>query len=208
MGPLSISVAFLMATAALAGKCDLSSWHRNVLRNALKQRAANAASTAKPCPEDPCPTSPLGPYKNIKFGKIDHVPGLKNGGKPSASIIYPDEALAGNVSFPILSWGHATFIGSISPGTDTAYIAAMATVASYGFVIIGADTCPLVECASLFHEDMLQVIASCSANRTLHPALKHADFTRTGLKVRTLDLLCFFVVVFLSFWPSSCLLRG
>ena len=176
-------ILLLMTTAAMAGKCDLTSWRRNIFERALKQRSLNATNGGKPCPEDPCPTSPHGPYKNIKFGKINYVPGLKNGGKPSASIIYPEEAVTGNKSFPVLSWGHATFIGTISPGTDTAYIVAMSTVASYGFVIIGADTCPLVECASLFHKDMLQVIKSCASNRTLHPALKNADFTRTGSQV-------------------------
>ena len=188
------------------------------------------ASADKPFgPYKPCPTSPLGHYKDIKFSSIDAIPGLKGSlwDKPTATIVYPQEALSGGchcpllppftaaptanccccihrcgthcqllllllllhpllllypllllllyplllagTKFPVLIWGHGTGIGSIAPMTNLSYIVAMSTVASQGFIIVGPDTCRYLECASLFHEDMLQTLKACSANRCFRP---------------------------------------
>ena len=123
-------VTFLLAAAALlpsalAGTCTLHSAAARPIDDAFKSyNNTSRAHKGRPCAEEPCPTSPLGPYKDVRFDKIKNVPGLKQSGTHSASIIFPAEALSGTV-FPVLSWGHATFIGSISPGTNTASVPAI-----------------------------------------------------------------------------------
>lgn len=183
-----IALLLALPLASVGRLCTLAGHNAQPLFNTAPPsptvtQCYGRASADKPfAPYKPCPTSPLGHYKDIKFSSIDAIPGLKGSpwDKPTATIVYPQEALSGT-KFPVLIWGHGTGIGSIAPMTNLSYIVAMSTVASQGFIIVGPDTCRYLECASLFHEDMLQTLKACSANRTLHPALHHADFDRVGV---------------------------
>jgi len=55
------------------------------------------------------------------------------------------------------------------------------TVASYGFIIVAAESCPVIECSSGYCADQQQTIRACKSNPSLHPALANADFDTVGV---------------------------
>ena len=125
---------------------------------------------------------PLGPHTNVTFERIPFLPGLVNGDKTSAVIVYPTEAaLDSDDTFPFLSFAHATFVGGSFPPTDIAYKTLLTQVVSLGFIVVAPESCTSKECASNFAKDQLTTITDCKSNRTLHPALAAADFTRVGV---------------------------
>ena len=63
-----------------------------------------------------------------------------------------------------------------------AYATDLRTVASYGFVVVGASSCPETQCGARYSADQLQTIAACKQHGAkLHPALAKADFSRTAV---------------------------
>jgi len=116
-----------------------------------------------------------GPY-TVSEGKIPLIPGLTMGRPYNADIVYPKQIKTGE-KFPFISFAHGT--GARDPIND--YKVALTTVASYGFVIVASRSCPIIECATPFVHDQLQVITACSQNKTLHPALATADFSIVGV---------------------------
>jgi len=128
-----------------------------------------------PCPH---PTQPVtrGPYK-IARDLIKEIPGLKDA--PTADqrggiITYPRDYKDANETFPFLVFGHGAAHSGVLIGD--AYHTLLNTVASYGFIVVAPLDCAFGD----FTHDMLQTVTACNDNKTLHPALSAADFSRTG----------------------------
>lgn len=121
----------------------------------------------------------LGPY-SVKVGKIDHIPGLKFGAPHTGFIFYP-EAKNTTEKFPLLSFAHGVFVGSIFPPSTTCYATSLEIVASYGFIVVGPNSCPAVNCLTEFAADQLATIKACKENPSLHPALASANFDIVGV---------------------------
>lgn len=120
---------------------------------------------------------PKGPY-SVKTGTISKIPGLSLGGPYSAYIIYA-EPKTGGEKFPFISFAHGTTAGGAKTLTD--YAQDLETVASYGFVIVAAESCPTIECFSGYCKDQQQTIRACKSDPSLHPALANADFSTVGV---------------------------
>jgi len=124
-----------------------------------------------------------GPYQ-VQAEKISNVPGLTQGGAPVAYIIYPagadDETQFPQGSFPFLSFAHG--ISTFAPyDVYNAYGPILRIVASFGFIIMAAQTCPTPgKYCPQFYLDQLATIKAAQ-QRTLHPALKSADFSNIGV---------------------------
>jgi len=54
-------------------------------------------------------------------------------------------------------------------------------VASYGFIIVAAESCPQFACASRYCADQQQTIRACKGNPGLHSALANASFDAVGV---------------------------
>jgi len=128
-----------------------------------------------------------GPYE-VDTGSIPFLPGLLGGPPYTAKIAYPKQAVErragstntnstnGNQLFPFVSFAHGTGGGSL-----LTYLSDLNEVASYGFIVVAPQSCPVLECSSGFYYDQLATIEDCAVNRHLHPALASADFSKTGV---------------------------
>ena len=111
------------------------------------------------------------------------VGGLVGGGSQQAMIYYPVQHDAQNLSlapsFNVVSFGH----GATSGGEklDPAYHPLLTTLASYGLVVIAPMSCPDGFCPVQLADDLGSVLTTCDAKRGLHPGLKNANFSRTGV---------------------------
>jgi hypothetical protein len=172
-------------SVAVAGPCVLANNNTQRVSDyvaAVNQHMRDTRMTT--LIDTPIGTGP-GPYK-AKFDRIRKIPGLTQGGKTSAVIIYPEEALDANgnptgATFPFLSFAHATFIGGTFPATDIAYKTLMNTVVSYGFIVVAPETCSAKECASAFAKDQIATLDACKSDPSLHPALASASFDKVGV---------------------------
>jgi len=125
------------------------------------------------------PSLPLGAYKP-NFGKINRLPGLNQGAPYSAAIVWPTPQ-SSDEKFPVLSFAHGTGVGSTNPESAISYNQVLKFVASFGFIIVAPDSCPLIECASGFAHDEITALKAVKENPGLHPSLASADFNRTGV---------------------------
>lgn len=117
-----------------------------------------------------------GNYTTVRCGTIAHVPGLTKGAPYTASIFYPD----GNGPFPVVSFAHGT--GTAGVSLTLGYGTDLVTLAAYGFIVIGFDSCPLIECGAAFSIDQVAVLAAVKEHGgKLHPSLARADPTRTAV---------------------------
>ncbi len=119
---------------------------------------------------------PRGPYA-VKADTISKIPGLSLGGPYSGHMVYPESS--SDEKFPFLSFAHGT--GSGGRQTYAGYKRAFEIVASYGFIVVGPDSCPQIECAGGFSKDQLATIKACKEDPSLHPALANADFSKIGV---------------------------
>jgi hypothetical protein len=125
------------------------------------------------------PIPQLGPFKTQSAQFT--VGGLIAGGSQDACIYWPldtVEAGAGAPARNVVAFGHGKKAGGAE--MDKAYHPLLSTLASYGLVVIAPLSCPEDMCAKDLAVDLGHVLDACSANRTLHPALAHANFTRVG----------------------------
>jgi len=120
---------------------------------------------------------PKGPYE-VKTGTIENIPGLSLGGPYSAYVIYAVPKKSGE-KLPFISFAHGTTAGAARLLSD--YRTDLELVASYGFVIVAAQSCPLKECYSGYCKDQQATIRACAKDRSLHPALANADFSNVGI---------------------------
>jgi hypothetical protein len=60
------------------------------------------------------------------------------------------------------------------------YSAILTSVASYGYVVVGTESCVSDYCV-LFYQDVLHTIEACRVNgTTMNPIFAQTDFTRVG----------------------------
>jgi len=112
----------------------------------------------------------------VDHGTINDIPGLAQGPPYSGVIYYPREDPVGQ-NYPFVSFAHPK-----GPFSWDGYVTDLSTVASYGFVVVGASSCPTSQCGARYSADQLATIAACGKHGTLlHPALAKADFTRTAV---------------------------
>jgi len=114
----------------------------------------------------------------VKTGTIKYIPGLTKGPPYAAVVVYAVPKTSGE-KFPFISFAHGTTAGGAKTLVD--YATDLEVVASYGFVIVAAESCPLVECFSGYCHDQMQTIRACKQNPALHPALASADFSNVGI---------------------------
>lgn len=121
-----------------------------------------------------------GNYTTVRIGTIAHIPGLTHGAPYTASIFYPTEALTSPERFPVVSFAHGT--GTAGVSLTLGYGTDLTTLAAYGFIVVGFDSCPLLQCGAAFSTDQLAVLAAIKAHgATLHPSLANADTERTAV---------------------------
>jgi len=96
---------------------------------------------------------------------------LTAGGGNDVVIVYPKGA-AGE-TFPVIVYGH----GALSTVTGL-FAKQFKTIASYGFIVVAPNSCPLV-CD--FRKDMIATLEAAGISPPLHPALATADVNRTGI---------------------------
>ena len=124
------------------------------------------------------PVSQQGPFQTASAQFT--VGGLVGGGSQDAFIYYP-RASSGSSRQPpynVVSFGHGATSGGAK--MDPSYHPLLTTLASYGFVVIAPLSCPDGFCPSKLATDLGAVLATCDADRSLHPALARANFTRVG----------------------------
>ena len=134
--------------------------------------AASAVSGA-PIPQQ-------GPFQTKS--ELFTVGGLVGGGGQQAYIYWPvdaAEAGAAEASRNVVAFGHG--LGAGGEKLDHDYGPLLLTLASYGLVVIAPSSCPKNLCLPELADDLRTVIERCGANRSLHPALASADFTRVGV---------------------------
>ena len=110
------------------------------------------------------------------------VGGLVAGGSQDAYIYWPLDAAEAGSAAParnVVAFGHGKKAGGEK--MDRSYHALLSTLASYGLVVIAPLSCPEDLCLPELAEDLGTVLDTCAANRSLHPALASADFTRVGV---------------------------
>lgn len=120
---------------------------------------------------------PRGPYE-VKTGKINRIPGLKKGGPHAGVVVYAVPKRSGE-KFPFVSFAHGTTAGGWRTLID--YAGDLEVVASYGFVIVAPESCPLLECFAGYCVDQMETIRACAKDTSLHPALASADFSNVGV---------------------------
>jgi hypothetical protein len=120
---------------------------------------------------------PKGPYA-VKTDTITRIPGLSKGGPYAAYIVYAEPQSDGE-KFPFISFAHGTTSGGAKLLSE--YAVDLETVASYGFIIVAAESCPEIECFSGYCADQQQTIRACKSNPGLHSALANADFSTVGV---------------------------
>lgn len=136
--------------------------------------AALAAVSGSPLPQ-------AGPFRtrNEQFT----VDGLIAGGSQDAVIYWPlDATEAAAAAAPVrnvVAFAHGLRAGG--EHMDPAYHPLLATLASYGLIVIAPLSCPHDFCAKQLGLDLGTTLEACAANRTLHPALAGANFTRVGV---------------------------
>jgi len=134
--------------------------------------AASAVSGA-PIPQQ-------GPYKTQSAQFT--VGGLVAGGSQDAFIYWPLDASGADVGTParnVVAFGHGKKAGGAK--MDPAYSPLLSTLASYGLIAIAPLSCPEDLCLRELAQDLGTVLDTCAANRTLHPALARANFSRVGV---------------------------
>lgn len=119
---------------------------------------------------------PKGPYE-VKTGTIASMPGLSQGGPYGGAVVYAVPRATGE-KFPFISFAHGTGAGYDLPG---AYATDLELVASYGFVIVAAKSCPTTHCNAGYCVDQQATIRACAKDPSLHPALASADFSTVGI---------------------------
>jgi len=108
------------------------------------------------------------------------VGGLVAGGSQDAYIYWPlDAAEAGTAPLNVVAFGHGKKAGG--DRLDKSYSPLLSTIASYGLIVIAPLSCPDDLCLRELAQDLGTVLDACAANRTLHPALARANFTRVGV---------------------------
>lgn len=122
-------------------------------------------------------TLPTGPYQ-VKTGTISRIPGLSQGGPYAGYVVYAEPKSPGE-KLPFISFAHGTTAGGSGLLFD--YSVVLKLVASYGFVIVAAESCPMIECFSGYCKDQMATIRACLKNPSLHPALASADFSKVGV---------------------------
>jgi pimeloyl-ACP methyl ester carboxylesterase len=128
------------------------------------------------------PIPQLGPFKTQSAQFT--VGGLIAGGSQDAVIYWPlDAAANAGVVAPaarnVVAFGHGLKAGGAE--LVKGYGPLLSTLASYGLVAIAPLSCPDSLCLEELAEDLGTVLDTCAANRTLHPALARANFTRVGV---------------------------
>jgi hypothetical protein len=126
------------------------------------------------------------------------VGGLVAGDSQDAWIFSP-VATDNATRFPVLSFGHGYSAGGdeawctahgVKPPTPpqypgpyclpTYYHLLLADVAAAGFIVLAPASCPDQLCSNQYL-DMSRVLTATQANRSLHPALWRANFSKVGL---------------------------
>ena len=127
------------------------------------------------------PLPQLGPFKTQS--EQFTVGGLIAGGSQDAIIYWPlDATEATAASAParnVVAFAHGLRAGGEK--MDPAYHPLLVTLASYGLIVIAPLSCPHDFCAKQLGLDLGTALDACAANRTLHPALAGANFTRVGV---------------------------
>jgi hypothetical protein len=136
--------------------------------------AVSAFSGGAPIPQQ-------GPFKTQSAQFT--VGGLVAGGSQDAYIYWPlDAATAGAAATAprnVVAFGHGKRAGG--DRLHKSYSPLLSTIASYGLVVIAPLSCPDDLCLRELAQDLGTVLEACAANRTLHPALARANFTRVGV---------------------------
>ena len=127
------------------------------------------------------PIPQLGPFKTQSAQFT--VGGLVAGGSQDAYIYWPlehaTEAGAAAPARNVVAFGHGKTAGGAK--MDPTYNSLLSTLASYGLIVIAPLSCPEDLCLRELAEDLGTVLDACATNRTLHPALSRANFTRVGV---------------------------
>jgi hypothetical protein len=125
-----------------------------------------------------------GPFA-VASGKF-RVGGLvaAGGSVQDAAIFYPRAEPGGRApAYNVVSFGHGYSSGGLQ--FLPAYTPLLSTLASYGLVVLAPLSCPTQFCltagADDFFHDILSVITTCAANRSLHEGLLHANFSSIGV---------------------------
>lgn len=99
---------------------------------------------------------------------------LTTGGSKDVVIIYPTGGPG--ETFPVLVYGHGS--GAPYVSADKGIVAQFKTMASYGFIVLAFESCPLGCTAE--GPDFLATLEA-AGNPQLHPAFATADLSRTGI---------------------------
>jgi len=166
-----------MAAAAPAAPGAPPSHNPCILENNWSTKAQEVMTWARNNSSTAYFDLPKGPY-TVKTDTIRNIPGLSKGWPYSAYIVYP-EAKSRGEKFPFISFAHGTTAGGSGLLRD--YADDLEIVASYGFIIVAAESCPQIECFSGYCADQQQTIRACKANPGLHAALALADFDAVGV---------------------------
>ena len=98
---------------------------------------------------------------------------------PHVDIYYPSD-LSGH--YPVVVFGHGSG-GNVRGFANPLDDSLIGFVAGMGMIVVAAEPTRRGESCSPDTEsqDMLHVLDACKSNRSLHPALAHADFSSTGI---------------------------
>lgn len=132
-----------------------------------------------PAPKPAPGPSPLPPkkYKAIR-GSIANIPGLTKT-EPHSGVIWYPESSSDSDKFPVVVFGHGMGGGYAMPES---YAADMSAVAEYGFIVVGPQSCPTMDCGARFADDLLATLDAAKAHGTaLHEGFARADFSRTAV---------------------------
>jgi len=108
---------------------------------------------------------------------IQKIPGLTAPGAHGAVIAFPTRKQK-TERFPFVVFGHGCG-GGYHLYQD--YSEDLLYVARHGFIVVAPASCSVGKCGSAFPHDMFTTITECQRDKSLHPSLAWADFTRVGM---------------------------
>ena len=143
------------------------------------QNRPNTSASGSLDPPTPPGPSHFKPLYSVTAGKLS-IPGLIcQPSDPHVDIYYPSDL---SRSYQVVVFGHGSG-GNVRGFANPLDNSLIGFVAGMGMIVLAAEPTRVGEACSPDTEwqDMLRVLDACKANRTLHAALAHADFTSTGI---------------------------
>lgn len=143
------------------------------------QNRLNTSASGSLDPPSPPDPSHFKPLYSVTAGKLS-IPGLLcQPSDPHVDIYYPSDL---SRSYQVVVFGHGSG-GNVRGFANPLDNSLIGFVAGMGMIVLAAEPTKGGEACSPDSEwqDMLHVLDVCKANRTLHAALAHADFARTGI---------------------------